>query len=199
MGVFNNPFDMMRTDTDPPREYGQDELAPPDPYADFVPFLDAPPSKWAGAQTPFGNENKVEGVDWFARPDFRGISNTLAGAYERAGASGLANARGRLAKMGLGGTGAEVATEAYAGDLAGKSQADLQMKMEMARVDFDTLQQQRKNIYNQAKAAYDQGNYEFASNLSLQYDQLTAEMNARKDPGSGGVLDNVAAALKFIF
>ncbi len=133
-------------------------------------------------------------------PDFGALETSQKEALGRGLQSSEAQALGTLNRLGLIGSGAELATRTQAGALRGAGEADIEQRIAMARTDFATLDSQRRNAWNAAKAQYDAGNWQFAQSLLAQYEAMNAELQSRlaeSESGGfsfGGLLGGVAGA-----
>lgn len=127
----------------------------------------------------FGEFVEADIPDWLAQ------ETAQRGALRRGVASGRAAGMGALARRGLLGTGAEAGLETYTGSLLGRGAAEIERDISMAQMDFNTLQQSRRNAFNQAKAMFEAGNAQAAAQLMAEYDRMTAELSARREEGGG--------------
>ena len=142
----------------------------------------------------------VQFGDFIEAPDFN-FGSLEAGLSQRLGLGinqGVQRAKGSLARRGLLGSGAEAGVDLQGGVARGQGSVDIKRSLELKQLDFDTLKANRANIFNQAKAAFEQGQIEAANKLLFQYDALNAELTSRQSEG-GNILGTIAGGVGGFF
>lgn len=194
LDLFTAPFEEFREEFEPGGELAERGFDPaPGLFGDVI-----------GPRTPTTPEADVSSLTDVQFPgfqevdaDFSQLRTGLLQQLQQGQALGTAQGRGSLAKAGLLGTGGEAALAELSGIQGQLGAAGLEKDLFLAQLDFDTLQQTRQNTFNQAEALFNQGQNEAAARLLLEYDRMTAKLQARaaQDKGAFGDLFDIGVGL----